>query len=138
MTISQRRTEKCFVAPDGVTIIPVAYDLIRANSLLEAYPGKPFYAADEYGKRTVLFDVNAEGYLTNPKVFAERGEYNVAVDVNGNVYVPDGQIYVYDKTGKQIDMIKVPERPATIAFGGEDGKTLFITARTSLYSIKIK
>lgn len=137
-TITQRKWDSAFVAPDGVTIIPVSYDLLRGNNLLEASPGKPFYAADEFGKRTVLFEVSKEGRLSNPTVFAERGQYNVAVDYKGNVYIADGQIYVYDKTGKQIDIIKVPERPTTITFAGQDGKTLFITAVTSLYSIKIK
>lgn len=138
LIITVKKPEQLYVAPDGVTVIPVAYDLIRANALLEAFPGQPFYAADEYNKRTVLFDVSAAGYLSNPRVFAEKGEYHVAVDANGNVYVPDGEVYVYDKNGKLIDEIKVPERPATLAFGGADGKTLYITARTSLYSIRIK
>jgi sugar lactone lactonase YvrE/polygalacturonase len=137
-TITQRKATQCYVAPDGITIIPVAYDLLRGNNLLAAYPGKPFYAADEYGKRTFLFDVSPEGYLSSPKVFAERGQYSVAVDPAGNVYVADGQIYVYDKTGKQLEVIKVPERPATIVFGGQDGKTLYVTARTSLYSVQVK
>lgn len=136
--ITQRKAANCYVAPDGITIIPVAYDLLRSNNLLAAYPGKPFYAADEYGKRTFLFDVGKEGYLANPQVFAERGQYSVAVDHKGNVYIADGQIYVYDKAGKQLEVIKVPERPATIVFGGEEGKTLYITARTSLYSVQVK
>ncbi|HWB61251.1 MAG TPA: SMP-30/gluconolactonase/LRE family protein, partial [Chthoniobacteraceae bacterium] len=56
----------------------------------------------------------------------------------GNVYIAAGNIFVYDKTGKKIDTIEVPERPASIVFGGKDGKTLFITARTSLYSVQTK
>jgi sugar lactone lactonase YvrE len=138
MSITVRKPEQCYVAPDGVTIIPLSYDLIRANSLLPAYPGKLFYAADEYDKRTVSFNVSPEGYLSDAKIFAEKGEYNIATDSNGNVYVPDGQIYVYNPSGELIDEIKIPERPATIAFGGKDGNTLFITARSSVYSIQTK
>ena len=68
-----------------------------------------------------------------------QGEvFDVAVDIEGHVYVAAGDIFVYDKTGKQIDMIKVPERPSTMVFGGKDKKTLFITARSSLYSVKTK
>ncbi|MEI9810036.1 MAG: SMP-30/gluconolactonase/LRE family protein [Bacteroidota bacterium] len=136
LSITVKKPEQYFVAPDGITFIPFTYDLIRSNALLEAWPGKPFYAADEYNKRTVLFTVNADGSLTDPKIFAEKGEYTVAIDAQGNIYIPDGEIYVYDKNGKLIDEIKVPERPATISFGGKNGKTLFITARTSLYSIE--
>ena len=119
-----------------MTIIPVCYDLARSSSLVEAYPGKPLYTTDEYIKRTVQLDVSPQGYLSNLKYFAEKGEFSCAVDLAGNVYVADGEIYVFDKLGRQIDEIHVPERPATIAFGGRDGKTLFITARSSLYSVR--
>lgn len=138
LSITVKKPKQYYVAPDGVTVIPVTYDLIRSNSLLEAYPGKPFFAADEYNKRIISFTVNNDGSLSNSKIFINQGEYNVAVDGDGNIYVPDGEIYVYDKTGKLIDEIKVPERPATIAFGSPDKKTLYITARTSLYSIRVK
>jgi len=60
----------------------------------------------------------------------------VTTDSRGNVYIAAGQIYVYDPTGKLIDTIEVPERPIQLIFGGEDHKTLFIAARTSLYSVR--
>lgn len=136
LSITTRKPSECFVAPDGVTIIPICYDLIRVISLVEAYPGKTCYAADEYYKRTVAFRVNADGTLANPVVFAERGEYNVATDAAGHVYVPDGQINVYNQAGTLIEEIAVPERPACILFAGADGKSLFITARSSLYMLR--
>ncbi|SKB92105.1 glycosyl hydrolase family 28-related protein [Daejeonella lutea] len=127
-----------FMAPDGVTAIPVVYDLARSNSLVEGYPGKSLYATDEYLKRTVKFNVGSEGYLSDPKIFAEKGEFSSAVDKDGNVYVADGQIYVYNPQGIQIGEIEVPERPSTIVFGGNDHQTLYITGRNSLYSVRIK
>ncbi|MDH6305728.1 sugar lactone lactonase YvrE [Parabacteroides sp. PF5-5] len=134
-TVSVWVPEMCFVAPDQVTIIPECYDLARTSSLLEAYPGKPFYAADEYDKRMVKMDVSADGKLSNLQYFAERGEFGSAVDAQGNVYVADGQIYIYDKDGKEKGMIEVPERPSTITFGGKDGKTLFVTGRSKFFRI---
>ena len=44
---------------------------------------------------------------------------------------------VYDADGKLLEKIAVPEGPANICFGGDDYKTLFITARTSLYSVRL-
>jgi hypothetical protein len=133
-SVSVNRNEECFIAPDGVTIIPVCYDLARACNLVEAYPGKGLYAVDEYDKRTVQYDVDTQGYLYNLKYFTEKGEFGIASDKSGNIYIADGDIYVYDKSGAQKNVIKVPERPTSIIFGGKDGKTLFITGRTSLYS----
>ena len=57
---------------------------------------------------------------------------------HGNVYIAAGQIYVYNSAGKLIDTIGVPERPIQVMFGGDDRKTLFIAARTSLYSMRMK
>ncbi|MFN2126613.1 MAG: glycosyl hydrolase family 28-related protein [Anaerolineales bacterium] len=129
--------ENCFIAPDGVTIIPECYDLARSSATLEALPGKPFYASDEYDNRMVKMDVNEDGTLSNLKYFVEQGEFGSAVDKKGNLYVASGQIYVYNPQGEQIGMIEVPERPAAIQFGGIDRDILFIAARSSLYAVRI-
>lgn len=134
--VTVNKPEQCYVAPDGTTILPVCYDLLRATSLLEAFPGKPFFAVDEYGKQTVLFDVSADGSVSNPRIFAEKGENNLELDGVGNVYIPDGELYVFDKNGKETAEIHVPERPNCVIFGGRDGKDLYITARSSLYRVK--
>jgi hypothetical protein len=132
------KPEHCFVAPDGVTIIVNQFDLMRGSSMLEAYPGKPFYASDEYDRRMVRMDVAADGTLSNLTYFVEWGEFGSAVDDEGNLYVADGNILIFDKDGKQKGMIQVPERPSTIQFGGKDKNTLFITARSRLFSVRIK
>lgn len=136
--VSVNKPTECFVAPDGVTIIPVVYDLARASALTAAYPGKPVYTTDEYDKRTVQMDVSKEGYLSNLKYFAERGEFASATDTEGNVFIADGEIYEYNSAGNQINVIKVPERPTGLAFGGKGGKTLYITGHNSLYSVEVK
>ncbi len=136
-TISVKRNEECFIAPDGVTIIPVCYDLARSCALVEAFPGRPLYTSDEYDKRTVKTDVDRQGYLSNLTYFADKGEFNSIPDINGNVYVADGEVYVFDKNGKETGMIRIPERPSTLAFGGKDKMTLFVTGRSALYSVNV-
>jgi sugar lactone lactonase YvrE len=136
--ISVKRNDECFVAPDGITIIPVCYDLARSCALIEAFPGKLLYASDEYEKRTVSIKVDSLGYLSDLKHFAENGEFSSIPDKSGNVYVADGDIYIFDKDGNQKGTIHVPERPSTVAIGGKDRSTLFITGRTALYSVSIK
>lgn len=135
LTATVQKPKECFVAQDGVTIIPVTYDLMRACALSEAYPGKRYFAVDEYYKRTVQFQVTSEGYLTDPQIFAEKGEYNLADLPNGEVYIPDGEINVFNTHGERTKVIHVPERPACVIFAGKDHKTLFITARKSFYKM---
>jgi sugar lactone lactonase YvrE len=59
----------------------------------------------------------------------------VAVAPDGSVYVLNGQIFVYDPSGRLLRQIDVPERPVGLAFGGADRRTLFILARHTLYAV---
>lgn len=129
--------DSSFVAPDGVTIIPETYDLGRCTSLSAAIPGQTFYTSNELPKKFYSLDVSISGQLSNLKEIHHAGEYGYAVDKQGNLYVADGQIYVYDKSGKEINRINVEERPISIAFGGKEGNTLFITTNSALYSVKV-
>jgi DNA-binding beta-propeller fold protein YncE len=63
-----------------------------------------------------------------------RTARGIAVDAAGNVYVANGQIIVYDPTGKMIRQIDVPERPIQLLFGGSDRRTLFILTHHALYA----
>lgn len=130
--------KECFVALDGVTIIPCQYDLARTCALLEAYPGKPFYTSDEYDKRMVQVDVDSYGNLSNVQYFVENGEFGSTVDQNGDLYVADGQVHVFNKSADKINMIKVPERPLTMVIGKDDHKTLYINSYNSLFKVRIK
>ena len=130
--------DSAFMAPDGVTIIPETYDIGRCAALSEAVPGGKLYASDEINKRTVVMDVDARGKLSNQKLAFPRGETTYAVDKEGNLYLAEGQIIVYDKTGKEVRRINLEERPLSMTFGGREGNTLFVTTETSLYSVRVK
>jgi sugar lactone lactonase YvrE len=54
------------------------------------------------------------------------------------VYIAAGQVFVYNPAGTLIDTIQIPERPSQLLFGGGDGHTLFILARSSLYATRTK
>jgi len=129
--------ENHFIAPDGITFIPHFSDLRRTVTLKRAVPNTHYYMADEFGQKTYRFEVQPDGSLRNPELVAERGELDVAVDVVGNVFIPAGHIYIYDNNGEMIDVINVPERPTSIAFGDADNKTLYIAARSSLYKVRV-
>lgn len=136
-TVTVNKPGACYVAPDGVTIIPVVYDLARSTALNAACPGSPLYLSDEYDKRTVKLDVSRTGELSGLSWFAQRGEFATATDKAGNVYIADGEVYVYDPSGKQTGVIKVLERPTGICFGGPEKTILYITGHHSLYAVKL-
>jgi hypothetical protein len=69
-------------------------------------------------------------------VFISRSGTSVVEDAAGNIYVAGSQVWVYDRSGKLTGTLEVPERPTSLAFGGADGKTLFIGARSGLYGIR--
>jgi hypothetical protein len=135
--ISVTPPAECFMAPDGVTIIPEYYDLARSTSVLEAIPGKPFYAVDEWDGRTVKMDVDNYGKTSNLRYFVEMGEFGSAVDKDGTLYLGVGNIYVFDKNGVPKGVINTPERPTGLCFGGINQDVLFFTSREALFSVKL-
>jgi sugar lactone lactonase YvrE len=130
--------DSSFVAPDGITVIPEGYDIGRCAALSAAVTGKPFYAIDEIPHRLVQIDVASGGRLSNLREIQPRGGYSTSVDKEGNLYVADGQIFVYDKNGREIKRFNLPERPISITFGGKDGNILFATTQNSLFCVRIK
>jgi len=135
--ISVTPPAECFIAPDEVTIIPEYYDLGRSTSVLEAFPGKPFYAVDEWDGRTVKMDIDNFGKTSNLKYFVEIGEFGSTVDKEGNLYLGVGNIYIFDKNGATKGVIKTPERPTSLCFGGPNKDVLFYTSREALFSVNI-
>ena len=131
--------EYSFLAPDQVTIIPETYDLGRSAALVAVTPGQaePLYIAHENNKTTVRLDVNADGLLTNLTEVYPHGQYSNVTDKAGNLYIADGEIFVYDPSGKEIKRIRLEERPISLAIGGKDFNILFVTTTKSLYGIQL-
>jgi sugar lactone lactonase YvrE len=141
-----------YISPDGTTFIPAGRDfttgavqwgtklsdLLRAFRIEPAMAGQPFYVTNEAELKTWAFSVGSDGTLTEPRLFVQEGGENVAVDARGNVYIAAGQVLVFDPSGKQIDTIEIPQRPTCLVFGGRDRRTLFIMARSSLYSVRTR
>lgn len=132
--------EHSFLAPDGVTIIPETYDLGRSCALFSVVPGQQesVYAVNEMNKTTVQLTVGSDGRLTEQKVLCPFGQYSNVTDAEGNVYIADGEIFVYDKSGKEQRRIQVEERPISLAIGGKQKDILFVTTTRSLYGVRIR
>jgi sugar lactone lactonase YvrE len=144
---------KQYVSPDGSVFLPAGRvfqqgppdstgwrfsDNLDTYGFITALPGERVYVSSASEDRTYSARVATNGTLTDLQPFAERGGESVAVDRQGNVYVANGQILVYNPAGKLIGQIDVPERPIDIVFGGSDRHTLFILAHRALFAVRVK
>ncbi len=127
-----------YLSPERKKLIRVIDDMVRPNGLIGTPDGKTLYVTDPSGRKTCVYTVKNDGTLSNKKLFAPEGSDGMTIDNEGNIYLTSGVVAVYNKDGKRIEEIQVPERPSNVTFGGKDGKTLFITARTSFYSIRMR
>ncbi len=124
-----------YISPDRKKVTRVIDDLKKPNGVLGTADGKQLYVADAGGGKTYVYKILGPGKLGPKKLFAEQGSDGMTLDERGDLYLTGGGVNIYSPQGKLIESIKVPENPANLTFGGADHKTLFITARTSLYAL---
>ena len=132
------------IDPDG-SLSLVVNDFIRPNGLAFSSDESILYINDSQRRHLRAFDVQADGSLGNGRVFVdmnveEQGSPDgMKVDVEGNVYCTGGGgLWVLDPAGHHLGTIAFAEQPANLAFGGPDNCTIYLTARTSLYSIRAR
>jgi gluconolactonase len=127
-----------FLSPKGI-LTRVDGDFKQPNGLIGTPDGKTLYAADIGAGKTYQYDIQGDGSLKNRRPFCSQGSDGMSIDEAGNVYFTLGKaVMIYDKTGKKVSTIDVPEGTTNVCFGGKEMTTLFITAGTSLYSIPMK
>jgi gluconolactonase len=123
-------------------------DLLGPNGLAFS-PDEKFFYVDNWDvkKKVVMrYRVEPDGTLSHGEVFfdmtSEPGEQaldGMKIDQKGNVYVSGpGGIWIISAAGKHLGTIKAPELPANFAWGDDDGRTLYMTARTGLYRARLK
>ncbi|WP_422081157.1 SMP-30/gluconolactonase/LRE family protein [Ulvibacterium sp.] len=128
-----------YLTPDMGEVRVVAEDYVQPNGIIGTADGKTLYVADIGDKKTYSYTMDADGSLSNKKLFAELGSDGMTVDNQGNVYLTGDGVTVFDKTGKQIHHIPVPEKwTANVTFGGPQQDILFITAMDSVYTLAMK
>ncbi len=123
----------------GATTV-VQRDFEQPNGLCFAPDHQRLYLADSGSKQRVgAFPVTAAGTLGEPSFWLQGGSDGMRCDAAGNLWTTarDG-VRCYSAAGVQLLTIELPEQPANLAFGGSDGSTLFVTARTSLYAVPVQ
>ena len=127
-----------YLSPGRNKLIRVIDDMVRPNGIIGTADGKKLYVTDRGGNKTYVYVINADGTLSDKRFFAPEGSDGMTLDSEGNVYLTVSAVSVYNSDGKKIETIEVDEPPANVCFGGKDEKTLFITARTSFYSVRMR
>lgn len=131
---------------DSGKVTLLTRDLTQPNGLAFSPDGKKFYVDDSEQRNIRVYDVSADGTLTHGRIFGEEpgGKQDgvpdgVKVDTDGNLFVtgPKG-IWVWDANGNHLGTIAMPEQPANLAWGDKDYRTLYITATTSVYRLRVK
>jgi len=130
------------VHSDG-TVRCIADDFIRPNGLALSPDERTLYIDDSRRRHVRAFDVAHDGTLTNSRMLCDLDHPQpgspdgMKVDEAGHLYVAGATgIWVFEPSGACLGVIAVPELPANCAFGDADRKTLYITARTSVYRIR--
>lgn len=110
----------------------------QPNGIIGSADGKTLYIADNGAKKTYSFSIDDDGNLSNRKLFADMGSDGMTLDNQGNVYLTGDGVSIFDKNGKQIKHIDIPEKwTANVTFGGPQQHILFITAMDSIYTLEM-
>ncbi|MHA4895950.1 SMP-30/gluconolactonase/LRE family protein [Pedobacter sp. PWIIR3] len=115
-------------------VLAAAEGLNQPNGICGSPDGKLLYVADAGAGKIYRYNIDKNGALTGKMLFINRGSDGMTLDEQGNLYLTGNGITIYNSEGKEIGEIKIPGT-SNVCFGGKDKKTLFVTARNSIYTI---
>jgi gluconolactonase len=147
MPLPQDKTAVYYLSLDG-KVTRLIDDLKAPNGVILSPDEKSLYVIPSQQKQMMVYAVESPGKLGAGRVYCElkqpagkdnTGGDGLTVDSQGNLYITSGLgIQVFDPAGKHLGILSFPEQPANCTFGGPAKKTLFVTARTSLYSVEME
>ena len=126
-----------YLSSDRETLLRVTNDLVQPNGIIGTPDGSRVYVADQGAGRIWAYRPEADGSLSDKRLFVSQGADGMTMDERGNLYLTGKDITIVDPTGRQIGSIAIPEPPTNLTFAGPNGTTLFITARGSLYRVEM-
>lgn len=112
----------------------------RPNGIALSPSGRTLYVSDSDARCVRAYDVDRGGAASGERVFIDKipgVPDGIRTDEKGNLYVAAKSVYVYSPQAQLIGQIELPETPSNLAFGDGDLQTLFITARSRLYRVRI-
>lgn len=126
-----------YISPDGKKVIEVINDFVRPNGIIATPDEKVLYAADINDGKIYTYKMKSNGTLKDKALFVSEPCDGMTLDVEGNLYITNSNVKIFNANGEKLTEIDIPERPTNVCFGGKDRKTLYITARTGFYSINL-
>ncbi len=132
--------ERVYYLPENATEpIPVDSTIKKPNGIIGSPDGKELFVADIGASKTYKYQIEKNGTLSNRELFAEMGSDGMTIDKKGNLYLTGNGVTVFNKNGKKIDHIDIPEKwTANVCIGGKNKNELFITASQAVYTIPLK
>jgi gluconolactonase len=139
--------QKPGTAPDRAALQLLVSDLTRPNGIAFSPDEKYLYVDNSEPKKIWMrYTVKPDGTLTDAKLLYDAtadkrpgAPDGMKVDTHGNIYsAGPGGIWIFSPEGKPLGTILVPEKTSNVAWAGEDRKTLYITASSSIYRVKLK
>jgi gluconolactonase len=139
-TMPQDGQHVYFLSKERRRLVRVAADLEKPNGIIGSPDGKMLYVSDIGAGSTYRYDIASDGALAGRTLAAAHGSDGMTLDNEGNLYLTGDGVAVFDSAARQIDHIRVPDErwTANASFGGKDRRTLFITASTGLYGIRMR
>jgi gluconolactonase len=139
-TMPQDGQHVYFLPADRGRLVRVTQDLEKPNGIIGTPDGKTLYVSDFGAKKTYRYDISADGSLSGKTLVIEQGSDGMTLDNEGHLYLTGEGVMVVDTSGRQIEHIRVPGEKwtANVAFCGKDRQTLFITASTGLYAVRMR
>lgn len=135
----QDRQAVYFLYPDRSRLVRVAEDLVQPNGIVGTPDGTTLYVADIRDGKTWSYSIHPDGTLSNKSLFCEMGSDGMTLDERGNLYLTGKGVTVFDRSGRLLGNIEVPEPwTANVCFGGRDWRTLFITASKGFYGLEMQ
>lgn len=139
-TMPQDGQHVYFLSADRRRLVRVADDLVKPNGIIGTPDGRTLYVADIGADKTYRYDIAPDGSLSGKTLAVSLGSDGMTLDCDGNLYLTGEGVAVFDRTGREVERIPVPDEQwtANVSFGGHDHQMLFITASRGLYAVRTR
>ncbi|MGQ0634516.1 MAG: SMP-30/gluconolactonase/LRE family protein [Planctomycetaceae bacterium] len=144
---AQNRPSVVYVSTTDVPYRPIIFDCLAPNGVIVSNDGKTLYVSDDIDNNWRAYGIQPDGSVGpgrlffDPPVPVDKRIYpdGMTIDEKGTLYLTgNGGVWVVDKFGASLGLIPIKEFASNCTFGGDDGKTLFITCDKRVYSLAMK